>query len=293
MNCEINASSAIFPVRREKYIYILNCSFIKLSSDYWDLPISSLWQCDYLTAAKWYLFLITSQCSKIMISSHKGIHFSLFSQNLSVHRGVREWTILPCDSRRKGFEALQAWKLATHKRNLSTKQGLKSPPWCQRHYGKEEQNRSFMTSIVALNRGWFFLHILPSCRQHPGEQTERKISGKARNKLFRSRWICWTTARNAVTKSKMPSLLPRKTKRPPSYLPVLLSQFSTQSNQVERLSEALPRRSPGSGTVVRRCLSFVLKLEVFLSLQTFSSLFGDWSFLKDKGDAKRALVVAH
>lgn len=109
-------------------IYILNCSFIKLSSDYWDLPISSLWQCDYLTAAKWYLFLITSQCSKIMISSHKGIHFSLFSQNLSVHQGVRQWTILPSDSHRNGFEALQAWKLATHKRNLSTKQGPKSSP---------------------------------------------------------------------------------------------------------------------------------------------------------------------
>lgn len=56
--------------------------------------------------------------------------------------------------------------------------GPNSPLWCQRCYGKEEQNRSFMTSIVALNRGCFFLHILPSCRQHPAEQTERKISGK-------------------------------------------------------------------------------------------------------------------
>lgn len=284
-----------FSLCARRNIYILNCSFIKLSSDYWDLPISSLWQCDYLTAAKWYLFLITSQCSKIMISSHKGIHFSLFSQNLSVHRGVRQWTILPSDSHRNGFEALQAWKLATHKWNLSTKQGPKSPPWCQRRYGKEEQNRSFMTSIVALNRR-YFLHILPSCRQHPAEQTERKISGKARNKLFRSRWICWTTARSAVTKSKMPSLLPRKTKCPPLYLPVLLSQFSTQSNQVERLLEALLRSGPGSGATVRRCSSFVLKLEVFLSLQTFSSMSGDWSFLKDKGGRQVpscASVVAH
>lgn len=275
-------------------IYILNCSFIKLSSDYWDLPISSLWQCDYLTAAKWYLFLITSQCSKIMISSHKGIHFSLFSQNLTVHRGVRQWTILPWDSHRNGFEALQAWKLATHKRNLSTKQGPKSPPWCQRRYGKEDQNRSFMTSIVALNRGCFFFCIfyLPAGSIQENRQKER-LAEKREISFSDLGGFVEQQRGNAVTKSKMPSLLPRKTKRPPSSLPVLLSQFSTQSNQVERLSEALPRSGPGSGAIVRRCLSFVVKLEVFLSLQTFSSLFGDWSFLKDKGDAKRALVVAH
>lgn len=84
----------------------------------------------------------------------------------------------------------------------------------------------------------------------------------------------------------MPSLLPRKTKCPLLYLPVLLSQFSTQSNQVERLSEALPRSGPRSDATVGRCSSFVLKLEVFPSLQTISSLSGDWSFWKDKGDAK-------
>lgn len=171
MNCEINASSAIFSVRREKYIYILNCSFIKLSSDYWDLPISSLWQCDYLTAAKWYLFLITSQCSKIMISSHKGIHFSLFSPKPLSSSG----SILPFDSHRNSFEALQAWKPATHKWNLSTKQGPKSTPPIVPATLREGRAKQIIYDIYSGPKPWMFFCIfyLPAGSIQQNRQKER------------------------------------------------------------------------------------------------------------------------
>lgn len=205
-------------------IYILNCSFIKLSSDYWDLPISSLWQCDYLTAAKWYLFLITSQCSKIMISSHEGIHFSPFFPKPLSSSGCQTVDHPAIWLTQKWFwgpTGLKTWK------TWAPNKGLNPPPWCQRRYGKEEQNRSFMTSIVALNHGCF-LHILPSCRQHPAEQTERKISGKARNKLSDLGGFVEQHRGTPWKKSKMPSLLLRKTKLSPVVLAsVVVPIFNT------------------------------------------------------------------
>lgn len=208
-----------------RYIYILNCSFIKLCSDYWDLPISSLWQCDYLTAAKWYLFLITSQCSKIMISSHKGIHFSHFpktSQFIRVSDSGPSYHLTHTEM------VLRPHRPENLPRTSETWAPNKGPPPMVPATLQEGRAKQIIYDIYSSPKPWmvffFCMFYLPAGSIQQNRQKERLV--EKREISFSD--LGGFVEQERVTKSKMPSLLPRKTKCFPVVLArVVVPIFST------------------------------------------------------------------
>lgn len=171
-----------------------------------------------------------------------------------------------------------------HKPNLSTKKGPNSPPPVVPVTLWEGRAKQIIYDIYSSTKSWMFLHILPSCRQQ-NRQKER-LAKKARNKLCdlggfveQQRGMQWQNLKSHLYRQEILNV-PRCT------CPCRCPNFPHNQTRLSIFWRLCCAAAPGVAQTVRRCSSFVLKLEVFISLQTFSSLCGYGSFFKDKGEAK-------